>query len=140
MKNQFITALAPIYFVVFVLMAQFVLVNVVVAVLMKKLDVNKRKNFTKKIIISFLKESNRMMADDAEIDEEIERQLEADAHDRNYLEQPLLDDKELDVSDLTFHLCLLSKTNDHHFIALGNRYNFNRFARNLLVKCFLSIL
>jgi hypothetical protein len=101
-KNQFITALAPIYFVVFVLMAQFVLVNVVVAVLMKKLDVNKRKNFTKKIIISFLKESNRMMADDAEIDEEIERQLEADAHDRNYLEQPLLDDKELDVSKKYF--------------------------------------
>ena len=39
-----------------------------------------------------------MMADDAEIDEEIERQLEADAHDRNYLEQPLLDEKELDVN------------------------------------------
>ncbi|UJR33723.1 hypothetical protein I4U23_021150 [Adineta vaga] len=78
-KNQFVTAIAPVYFVIFVLMAQFVLVNVVVAVLMKKLD-----------------ESNRMMADDAEIDEEIERQLEADAHDRNYLDQPLLDDKELD--------------------------------------------
>ena len=31
------------YFVVFVLMAQFVLVNVVVAVLMKKLDVNMKK-------------------------------------------------------------------------------------------------
>lgn len=39
-----------------------------------------------------------MMADDAEIDEEIERQLEADAHDRNYVEQPLLDEKELDVN------------------------------------------
>lgn len=39
-----------------------------------------------------------MMADDAEIDEEIERQLEADAHDRNYLEQPLLDEKEFDVN------------------------------------------
>ena len=38
-KNQFMTAIAPIYFVIFVLMAQFVLVNVVVAVLMKKLDV-----------------------------------------------------------------------------------------------------
>ncbi len=36
-----------------------------------------------------------MMADDAEADEEIERQLEADAHDRDYHEQPLLDDKEL---------------------------------------------
>ncbi len=42
-KNQFVTAIAPIYFVVFVLMAQFVLVNVVVAVLMKKLDVKKRR-------------------------------------------------------------------------------------------------
>jgi hypothetical protein len=40
-----------------------------------------------------------MMADDAEIDEEIERQLEADAQDRNYVEQPLLDDKEFDVSE-----------------------------------------
>jgi hypothetical protein len=32
--------IAPIYFVVFVLMAQFVLVNVVVAVLMKPLEVS----------------------------------------------------------------------------------------------------
>jgi hypothetical protein len=40
-----------------------------------------------------------MMADDAEIDEEIERQLEADARDRDYLQQPLLDDKELDVNN-----------------------------------------
>jgi len=84
-------------------MAQFVLVNVVVAVLMKKLDVKTKKNFIEKKtnlidFYLFLKESNRMMADDAEIDEEIERQLEADAHDRNYLERPLLDDKDLDVS------------------------------------------
>ncbi|CAF0755454.1 unnamed protein product [Rotaria sordida] len=92
-KNPFMTALAPIYFVVFVLMAQFVLVNVVVAVLMKKLD-----------------ESNRMVADEAEIDEEIERQLEADAHDRNYLEQPLLDDKDLDLlNDNTMQLFPLTK-------------------------------
>lgn len=41
-----------------------------------------------------------MMADDAEIDEEIERQLEADAQDRNYQEQPLLDDNELEVRHL----------------------------------------
>jgi hypothetical protein len=85
-------------------MAQFVLVNVVVAVLMKKLDVKKKKNFVEKKtnlidFYLFLKESNRMMADDAEIDEEIERQLEADAHDRNYLQEPLLDDKELDVNE-----------------------------------------
>lgn len=37
--------LAPIYFVIFVLMAQFVLVNVVVAVLMKHLDVRKENQF-----------------------------------------------------------------------------------------------
>ncbi|XP_066293286.1 voltage-dependent T-type calcium channel subunit alpha-1G-like isoform X2 [Branchiostoma lanceolatum] len=45
--------LAPIYFVSFVLMAQFVLVNVVVAVLMKNME-----------------DSNRSMADDDEEDEE----------------------------------------------------------------------
>ncbi|XP_019627967.1 PREDICTED: voltage-dependent T-type calcium channel subunit alpha-1H-like [Branchiostoma belcheri] len=45
--------LAPIYFVSFVLMAQFVLVNVVVAVLMKNME-----------------DSNRSMADDEEQDEE----------------------------------------------------------------------
>jgi len=56
------SVIAPIYFVVFVLMAQFVLVNVVVAVLMKHLD-----------------DSNKMMADDAELDEEIEKQLENEA-------------------------------------------------------------
>ncbi len=95
------TAIAPIYFVIFVLMAQFVLVNVVVAVLMKKLDVIKMKKknfFLFFIIFLFNQESNKMMADDAEIDEEIERQLEADAQDRNYVEQPLLNDKELDVN------------------------------------------
>jgi hypothetical protein len=45
-----------------------------------------------------------MMADDAEIDEEIERQLEADAHERDYLEQPLLDDTELDVNTKNLYL------------------------------------
>ena len=54
--------LAPINFVIFVLMAQFVLVNVVVAVIMKHLD-----------------ESNKMMADDAEMGEETEKQLEAES-------------------------------------------------------------
>ena len=54
--------LAPINFVIFVLMAQFVLVNVVVAEIMKHLD-----------------ESNKMMADDAEMGEETEKQLEAES-------------------------------------------------------------
>lgn len=53
--------IAPLYFVVFVLMAQFVLVNVVVAVLMKHLE-----------------ESHKHMDDDIEMDAEIERQIEAE--------------------------------------------------------------
>ncbi|CAF3987357.1 unnamed protein product [Rotaria sp. Silwood1] len=40
--------------------------------------------------------SNQMISDDTKIDKEIERQLEVDTHDRDYLEQPLIDDKELD--------------------------------------------
>jgi hypothetical protein len=52
-KNQFMVAVAPIYFVIFVLMAQFVLVNVVVAVLMKKLDVNNPFLNTKNFIPFF---------------------------------------------------------------------------------------
>nr|XP_042899987.1 voltage-dependent T-type calcium channel subunit alpha-1G isoform X2 [Parasteatoda tepidariorum] len=50
--------IAPLYFVIFVLMAQFVLVNVVVAVLMKHLE-----------------ESHKQMDDDIEMDAELEREL-----------------------------------------------------------------
>ena len=51
-----------------------------------------------------------MMADDAEIDEEIERQLDNDAHERDYLTQPLLEDeKDLHVSASAF-LYRLMKT------------------------------
>lgn len=50
---------SPIYFVTFVLMAQFVLVNVVVAVLMKHLE-----------------ESNKEAKEDAEMDAEIEMEME----------------------------------------------------------------
>ena len=65
--------------------------------------------------VLFLQESNRMMADDAEIDEEIERQLEADAQDRNYLEQPLLDDNELEVRRLDWSLTVrIIKSQKHH--------------------------
>ncbi|XP_023214543.1 voltage-dependent T-type calcium channel subunit alpha-1G-like, partial [Centruroides sculpturatus] len=53
--------IAPLYFVVFVLMAQFVLVNVVVAVLMKHLE-----------------ESHKHMEDDLEMDAEIEQELAAE--------------------------------------------------------------
>lgn len=55
--------MAPLYFVVFVLLAQFVLVNVVVAVLMKHLE-----------------ESHKYMEEDEdyEIDMEIARELAAE--------------------------------------------------------------
>ncbi|KAG8196966.1 hypothetical protein JTE90_009024 [Oedothorax gibbosus] len=52
---------APLYFVIFVLMAQFVLVNVVVAVLMKHLE-----------------ESHKQMDDDADMDAELRAELEAE--------------------------------------------------------------
>ncbi|CAG9133396.1 unnamed protein product [Plutella xylostella] len=58
------TVIAPIFFVVFVLMAQFVLVNVVVAVLMKHLE-----------------ESHKQMEDENDMDVELERELEREADD-----------------------------------------------------------
>ncbi|CAF4788786.1 unnamed protein product, partial [Rotaria socialis] len=75
-KNGFMSIIAPIYFVAFVLMAQFVLVNVVVAVLMKKLD-----------------ESNQMMTDDAETDEDTERHLTAIASAQDYSKKAFLNNK-----------------------------------------------
>ncbi|CAH1794430.1 unnamed protein product [Owenia fusiformis] len=60
-RNCCVSAIiAPVFFVVFVLMAQFVLVNVVVAVLMKHLE-----------------ESNKAMDDDENMDQEI-RDMEAE--------------------------------------------------------------
>ncbi|GAA6099121.1 voltage-dependent T-type calcium channel subunit alpha-1H isoform X2 [Tachysurus ichikawai] len=56
---SYLPLVSPIYFVTFVLMAQFVLVNVVVAVLMKHLE-----------------ESNKEAKDDAEMDAEIEMEME----------------------------------------------------------------
>uniref|UniRef100_T1JBM2 Voltage-dependent T-type calcium channel subunit alpha n=1 Tax=Strigamia maritima TaxID=126957 RepID=T1JBM2_STRMM len=61
-RNCCVSAIiTPLYFVVFVLMAQFVLVNVVVAVLMKHLE-----------------ESHKQMDDDLEMDDEIEMELAAE--------------------------------------------------------------
>jgi len=54
----YLPLVSPIYFVTFVLMAQFVLVNVVVAVLMKHLE-----------------ESNKEAKEDAEMDAEIELEM-----------------------------------------------------------------
>ncbi|XP_055678127.1 voltage-dependent T-type calcium channel subunit alpha-1G isoform X3 [Lutzomyia longipalpis] len=59
------TVIAPIFFVIFVLMAQFVLVNVVVAVLMKHLE-----------------ESHKMMEDEIEIDNQLEREFEKSQKDK----------------------------------------------------------
>ncbi|CAF0857896.1 unnamed protein product [Rotaria sordida] len=96
-KNHFMSVVAPIYFVTFVLMSQFVLVNVVVAVLMKKLD-----------------ESNQTMADDAKIDEDIDRELETVVYDQEYFEKPLLDDQELEFLN----------NNDIHYFPLKKRLTF----------------
>ena len=61
--------IAPVFFVVFVLMAQFVLVNVVVAVLMKHLE-----------------ESHKQMDDDADL--EVELQKDSDDSNDNCEEEP----------------------------------------------------
>lgn len=53
------SVIAPIFFVIFVLMAQFVLVNVVVAVLMKHLE-----------------ESHKQMEDEADMETELEREFQ----------------------------------------------------------------
>lgn len=55
---SYLPAISPIYFVTFVLVAQFVLVNVVVAVLMKHLE-----------------ESNKEAREDAELDAELELEI-----------------------------------------------------------------
>ncbi|EPY90075.1 hypothetical protein CB1_000054034 [Camelus ferus] len=55
---SYLPAISPIYFVTFVLVAQFVLVNVVVAVLMKHLE-----------------ESNKEAREDAELDAELELEM-----------------------------------------------------------------
>lgn len=60
MRNCCVSAIiAPLYFVVFVLMAQFVLVNVVVAVLMKHLE-----------------ESHKQMDDDLDMEAELQEEME----------------------------------------------------------------
>lgn len=61
-----------------------------------------------------------MMADDAEIDEEIERQLEADARERDYVEEPLLNDRELDVNKSLFFF-LFSSTSIDKFRLLSSK-------------------
>ncbi|KAK0098542.1 hypothetical protein PV326_007002 [Microctonus aethiopoides] len=76
------TIIAPIFFVIFVLMAQFVLVNVVVAVLMKHLE-----------------ESHKHMEDELDMEMQLERELAAE-------QQELLDmvDEELAENENDYEL------------------------------------
>lgn len=60
------TVVSPIYFVSFVLTAQFVLVNVVIAVLMKHLE-----------------ESNKEAKEEAELEAELELELQMDSGDKS---------------------------------------------------------
>merc|ERR1712099_168238 len=62
---------APLFFVVFVLMAQFVLVNVVVAVLMKHLEESHKQHSTYSYSIT----KKEKMEDDVEVELELEKQL-----------------------------------------------------------------
>ncbi|XP_053412030.1 voltage-dependent T-type calcium channel subunit alpha-1H isoform X2 [Nycticebus coucang] len=68
---SYLPALSPVYFVTFVLVAQFVLVNVVVAVLMKHLE-----------------ESNKEAREDAEMDAEIELEMAQGPPARAEAERP----------------------------------------------------
>ncbi|XP_050521806.1 voltage-dependent T-type calcium channel subunit alpha-1G-like isoform X2 [Daktulosphaira vitifoliae] len=65
-KNCCVAAgIAPMFFVIFVLMAQFVLVNVVVAVLMKHLE-----------------ESHKQMEDEMDMEDELEREMAAEEEEQ----------------------------------------------------------
>ncbi|KAL1453024.1 hypothetical protein WDU94_007201 [Cyamophila willieti] len=101
--------IAPIFFVIFVLMAQFVLVNVVVAVLMKHLE-----------------ESHKQMEDEQDMDEQLEREIaaaEAMAEED--------DDEDLCLQlalqqDMSLHRPLAkvsSLPNDFTFTSLNSRTN-----------------
>ncbi|XP_018494325.1 voltage-dependent T-type calcium channel subunit alpha-1H [Galendromus occidentalis] len=102
--------IAPLYFVIFVLMAQFVLVNVVVAVLMKHLE-----------------ESHKQQDDDLEmeaelLEEELERQMAAAAaaarHQQHaFQHRPIIKMSSL-PSNFVFYF-----TSDHSATATSNNLN-----------------
>ncbi|CAF3877318.1 unnamed protein product [Rotaria magnacalcarata] len=73
-RNRLMIIISSIYFVIFVLMTQFVLLNIVVAVLMKKLE-----------------DSNAMIEQDATLGEEMGQLHDADVHHGSNAEQSLLD-------------------------------------------------
>uniref|UniRef100_A0A672YCT5 Voltage-dependent T-type calcium channel subunit alpha-1H n=1 Tax=Sphaeramia orbicularis TaxID=375764 RepID=A0A672YCT5_9TELE len=78
---SYLPLVSPIYFVTFVLMAQFVLVNVVVAVLMKHLE-----------------ESNKEAKEDAEMDAEIAMEMAMETQQVQYYDPDLLSSRKMSVS------------------------------------------
>ncbi|XP_024084180.1 voltage-dependent T-type calcium channel subunit alpha-1H isoform X4 [Cimex lectularius] len=94
-KNCCVSGIAPIFFVIFVLMAQFVLVNVVVAVLMKHLEESHKQDAMDKYLnelakqngeegVWFTKETathqelTELLEDELDIEDELERELAAE--------------------------------------------------------------
>ncbi|XP_047738832.1 voltage-dependent T-type calcium channel subunit alpha-1G [Hyalella azteca] len=80
---------APIFFVIFVLMAQFVLVNVVVAVLMKHLEESHKLEEEEAMEAAALKR----MEDEYNLEVEIERQLALEEEEINELQETLANHK-----------------------------------------------
>ena len=109
--------LGPVYFMVFVLIAQFVLLNVVVAVLMNNLD-----------------DSNKMQAENQEMEDEIEKELEAEQ--RHHTGRNALDDcfdadsyvyasKEASLPpDFKLYATADNNSNSRHFYSYICRYMY----------------
>ncbi|KAL5240540.1 hypothetical protein ACI65C_007950 [Semiaphis heraclei] len=107
--------IAPMFFVIFVLMAQFVLVNVVVAVLMKHLE-----------------ESHKQMEDEMDMEDQLEREMAAEeeeqlvqmALDHEYsIQNPLCKEYSL-PADFTFKSPSLSPP----YQSQGRRFSFNSWS------------
>ncbi|CAN8007297.1 unnamed protein product, partial [Ixodes pacificus] len=80
-RNCCVSAIiAPLYFVVFVLMAQFVLVNVVVAVLMKHLE-----------------ESHKQMDDDLDMEAELQEEMEQEERELLQAKNKLVMDAKMEL-------------------------------------------
>uniref|UniRef100_A0A2S2PYV7 Voltage-dependent T-type calcium channel subunit alpha-1H n=1 Tax=Sipha flava TaxID=143950 RepID=A0A2S2PYV7_9HEMI len=109
------SGIAPMFFVIFVLMAQFVLVNVVVAVLMKHLE-----------------ESHKQMEDEMDMEDQLEREMAAEeeeqlvqmALDHEYANQnPLCKEFSL-PADFTFKSLPPSPL----YQSQGRRFSFNSWS------------
>jgi len=105
-RNCCVSRLAPLFFVVFVLMAQFVLVNVVVAVLMKHLE-----------------ESHKQMEDDLDIEAEIEAEFAAQEEIMANLEDAVEEEPE----DLT-QVQLAKEVRVSKVVSLPDNFLFTYFS------------